>query len=163
MTNIWLFPGTFDPITLGHETTIRRISNLCDELHICVIENYNKTPLFSLSERISFIQSVCDDLSNIKVLYVPQFTCKYARTIGAKIIIRGLRSAHEYEQETNLANYYRNQYPDIETLFLPSEEISGFYPSSTLLKDICLHNGNLSNLINPKIAETVKQRIMEGK
>lgn len=156
--NIWLFLGTFDPITLGHESMIRRITKLCDELIICVINNYNKSPIFSVDERISFISDICCGLPNIKVMHVPQITSEYAKTIGAKVIIRGLRSSQEYEQETNLANYYRSQYSEIETLFLPSEQINGYYASSALLKDICFHDGNLSSLINPLIADKVKKR-----
>lgn len=161
--HIWLFPGTFDPITLGHETTIRRASKLCDSLIVCVIDNYNKKPIFSTDDRVSMINKVCEDIPNVKVVYVPNITAEYAQSIGANVILRGLRSAYEFESELILANYYNNMYPDVETIFLPSSRSKRDFSSSSLLKDVAFHNGELSSIINHRILDIVKNRFMQMK
>lgn len=161
--NIWVFPGTFDPITIGHETTIRRAAKICDKLVVCVIDNYNKNPVFSINERLSFIKCVCKDLQNVEVNYIKCITAEYAKSIGANVILRGIRTCEEFDKEMVLANYYNNEYPEVETIFLPSCRKKNDFMSSSLFKDVIFHNGRLENIINSEILEQVKRRFISLK
>lgn len=155
MLYTWIFPGTFDPVTLGHELTIRRASGLCDRLIVCVIDNYNKSPVFSIEERMGFLELVCRDMPNVEVAHTSLITAEYARQVGAKVILRGARTGVEFDRELLLANYYSNQFPDVETVFLPSSRRPDDFTSSSLLRDVAFHHGSLEHIINPEIAGAV--------
>lgn len=153
-----IYPGTFDPITNGHADLIQRASNMFSEVIVAIASNPSKQPLFSLEERVSLITQVCHDLDNVTVTGFTGLLADFAKHNGADILIRGLRAVSDFEYEFQLANMNRRLNPDLESVFLtPSEENS--FISSTLVKEVALHKGNVSQFCHPIVNEALKERL----
>lgn len=147
-----IYPGTFDPITVGHVDVIKRAARLCDELVIAIMDNPLKTTTFSVDERIEMIYAACQDVSNIKVVAKSGLTVKLAQEMNARALVRGIRAVmdYEYELRTATANLMLN--PDVETIFLVSRpEYS--YISSSAVKEIAFNHGDVSSLVHPLVME----------
>ena len=162
--HIGLYPGTFDPLTLGHIDMIERASHICDQLIIGVAENSGKSPLFSLSQRLNFVQKQVDyiqqkekGISNIKVESFTGLLTDFARQKGASFIIRGLRAVSDFEYEFQLANMNRAMSPDLESVFLTPKAKFSFL-SSTLVREIASMGGEISSFVDPVIEEALKKR-----
>jgi pantetheine-phosphate adenylyltransferase len=152
---IAVYPGTFDPITLGHEDIVRRAANLFDEVIVAVAGSTNKRTLFSLEERVSLAQSVFKEADNVKVVGFSGLLMKFVSEQGAQIVIRGLRAASDFEYEFQLAGMNRKIYPKLETLFLtPAEQY--MFVSSTLVREVAMLDGDVTQFVSP----TVKAAIM---
>ena len=120
-----IYPGTFDPITNGHQDLVRRAAGIFDRVIVAIASNPNKAPMFPLDARIDLARRVLDDLPNVEVLGYSQLTVEFASRHGATVIIRGLRAISDFEFEFQLANMNRQLAPDVESLFLtPSERYS---------------------------------------
>lgn len=155
MTQAAIFPGTFDPITYGHEDLIKRATQIFPQVIIAIAENKNKVPVFSLEKRIEMAQQSLREYKNIKVIGFNNLLVDCAREHNAKIIIRGVRAASDFEYELQLANMNRSLSPELETMFLiPSEKYS--YLSSTLVKEIARLNGDISSFVNNDVASALK-------
>tara|TARA_B100000780_G_scaffold254647_1_gene202893 strand:- start:300 stop:752 length:453 start_codon:yes stop_codon:yes gene_type:complete len=141
----FVFPGSFDPITLGHQDIIERALPLCDEMIIAIGENSKKKYLFNLEKRISFISQTFKKETKIKVLSYEGLTIDFCMKVKADIILRGLRNPADFEFEKNVAHMNR-KLSKIETLFLlTSSNLS--YLSSSIVREIITHNGDYSSLV----------------
>lgn len=135
MARICLFPGTFDPITLGHTDVIRRAAGLFDKLVIGIGVNSSKQPMFSVEMRLNWIQEIFKDDERIEAVGYSGLTIDYCRSIGAQFIVRGIRFVSDFEYEKAIADMNRALAPDIETIFLTTSPIHSSI-SSTLVRDV---------------------------
>jgi len=152
-----IYPGTFDPITNGHGDLIERASNLFSEVIVGVAASPSKKPLFTLDERVSFVQQVAEKLPNVSVVGFDGLLVEFAKEQGATVLIRGLRAVSDFEYEFQLANMNRRLYPGLESVFLtPSEENS--FISSSLVKEVALHGGDVNQFVDQRIAHNLAER-----
>ena len=151
MDRIALYPGTFDPITLGHVDIIKRALKLFDKLIVAVADNRDKTPLFSVEERIKLIKTSIGESDSITVTSFDGLTAQFARESGAVAILRGLRAVSDFEFEFQMALMNRKIEPEIEAVYLmPTDKYS--YISSSLVKDIAKRGGDITCFV-PKIVK----------
>ena len=141
-----VFPGSFDPITKGHESIVRRALPLFDEIVVGIGYNTNKNYYFSQDRREHFIKKVFEGESKVKVMRYSGLTINFCKEIGAKYILRGLRTSADYEFERAISQMNQNMSPDIETIFLVSDP-SLSHISSTIVRDILLYNGDISKFV----------------
>ena len=125
-----IYPGSFDPVTLGHLDVITRASKLFDEVIVGVLKNGSKTPLFSVDERVNMLREVCNNLSNVKVMSFDGFSVDFAKEQEANVIIRGLRAVTDFEYELQLAQTNRVLSPEVDTLFLATSMEYSYLSSS---------------------------------
>jgi len=157
MKNTALYPGTFDPITLGHVDIIQRAVKLFDYLIVAVADNRDKAPLFTVSERIELIKKSIVDVKNVTVTSFDGLTAKFAKDLGAKAIIRGIRAVSDFEFEYQMALMNRKIEPDVEAVYLmPNDKYS--YISSSLVKDIALRGGDISCFVPKSVKEALAER-----
>lgn len=157
MKHIVIFPGTFDPITLGHQELIERSAGLFTKIIVAVAENARKAPTFTLSQRVSMAKRVLAHLPNVEVEGFDTLLVDFAREKQAKAIVRGLRAVSDFEYEFQLANMNRHLRPEIETLFLtPAEEYS--FISSTLVKEVAFLGGDIQAFVHPSIAKEIQTK-----
>lgn len=152
-----IYPGTFDPITNGHQDLVRRAASIFDRVIVAIAANPNKAPMFSLETRVDLARRVLDDLPNVRVLGYAGLTVEFARSQGAQVIIRGLRAVSDFEFEFQLANMSRHLERDIETVFLTPQEQFTFI-SSTLVREIAVLGGDVSEFVHPIVEEELKKR-----
>ena len=152
-----LYPGTFDPITLGHVDIIRRSCALVDCLVIGVAINRDKGPLFNLDERVEHIQTIFEGNKHIKVIGFTGLVVDLAKEEESNILIRGLRAVSDFEYELQLANMNRAMSPDLESIFLTPKAKFSFL-SSTLVREIASMGGEISSFVDPIIEEALKKR-----
>ncbi|MCF8185284.1 MAG: pantetheine-phosphate adenylyltransferase [Sulfuritalea sp.] len=152
-----VYPGTFDPITLGHEDIVRRAADLFDEVIVAVADSTNKKTLFSLDERVALAKGVFDPNSNIKVVGFSGLLMQFVQDQGAKMVVRGLRAASDFEYEFQLAGMNRKLYPQFETLFLtPSEQF--MFISSSLVREVAVLGGDVQAFVSPTVNYAIKQK-----
>lgn len=162
---IGIYPGTFDPVTLGHIDIATRALRLCDKLIIAVGDNRNKNPLFSTRERIALIrQSLASAEVDVdgKVL-VEEFhglTVNYAQQVGASLIVRGLRAVTDFEWEFQLALINRSQDPQIESVCLMTSQEYSFL-SASMVRELAMLGGNLTGLVPVNVAEALKSKLTD--
>ena len=150
-----LYPGTFDPITNGHLDLIERALALFDDLIIAVAENPQKKPLFSLTERKELLKKTLSAFQRVKIIGFEGLTAQLAKEKGVTAIVRGLRAVSDFEYEFQIALMNRRLAPQVETVFLmPSEKYT--YLSSTVIKDVFSHGGDVSGLVPQAVLEALK-------
>ncbi|HSX20447.1 MAG TPA: pantetheine-phosphate adenylyltransferase [Gammaproteobacteria bacterium] len=155
MTQIAIFPGTFDPITVGHEDLIQRAASLFDQVIVAVAENVNKTPLFSLEQRIAMTRRAVGGNNKVVVKGFDNLLVQFAKQHKATTIVRGVRIATDFEYELQLSYMNRAMDGSIETIFLtPAEKHS--YISSTLVKEIAKMHGDVTCFVNADVVEALK-------
>ncbi|MFP2769126.1 pantetheine-phosphate adenylyltransferase [Oceanisphaera sp. KMM 10153] len=153
-----IYPGTFDPITNGHLDLIERASQLFNEVIVGVAFSPSKRPMFELEERVTLVQEVTRSLGNVKVVGFSGLLVDFARTHQATVLIRGLRAVSDFEYEFQLANMNRRLMPELESVFLtPAEENS--FISSTLVKEVAIHGGDISQFVPAAVAEAIAQKL----
>ncbi len=155
-----IYPGTFDPMTMGHLDIATRALHLCDKLIIAVGDNRNKNPLFTVEERMSLIRESLQPLGidgRIVVEYYQGLTVGFAQKKGASMIVRGLRAVTDFEWEFQLALINRKQNPDIETVCLMTSQEYSFL-SASMVRELALLGGKLEDLIPPPVAEALLSR-----
>ena len=156
MTIKAIYPGTFDPVTNGHSDLIVRASKLFSEVIIGVAASPSKKPRFDLEQRVAMIEQVTQDLPNVSVVGFTGLLIGFAKQHQAKVLIRGLRAVSDFEYEFQLANMNRRLSPDLESVFLtPAEENS--FISSTLVKEVALHQGDVSQFVHPVVKAALEQ------
>ena len=155
---IAVYPGTFDPITLGHEDIVHRAANLFDEVIVAIAGSINKRTLFSFEERVSLAQSVFKQPENIKVVGFSGLLMQFVQNQGAQMVVRGLRAASDFEYEFQLAGMNRKLFPQLETIFLtPSEQY--MFVSSTLVREVATLNGDVHQFVSPTVNAAIKQKL----
>ncbi|PIR39497.1 MAG: pantetheine-phosphate adenylyltransferase [Alphaproteobacteria bacterium CG11_big_fil_rev_8_21_14_0_20_39_49] len=146
-----VYPGTFDPITLGHKDIIKRAVKIVDKLIIAVAVDTAKTPIFSLDERVEMVKAdVADISSNIEVVGFEGLLVNFARDNGAGIIIRGLRAVSDFEYEFQMSGMNSKMNPDIQTVFLPASESTHFI-ASRFVKEIVRLGGDVDELVSENV------------
>ncbi len=154
-----IYPGSFDPITLGHMDIIDRGSGLFDKIVVAVAQSEGKRPLFSLDERVRLVKQIYKDNERVQVLGFPrQLTVDLAREHNACAIIRGLRAVADFEYEFQLATMNRALAPDIESIFLTPKE-SLIYVSSSLIKEISDLKGDVSKFVHPIVEQALQAKL----
>jgi pantetheine-phosphate adenylyltransferase len=156
-----VYPGTFDPVTRGHEDIVRRASVLFDEVIVAVAENRNKRSFFSVEERVEMARSVLGEFANVRVVGFSGLLMNFMREQNARIVLRGLRAVSDFEYEFQLAGMNRNLNADVETLFLtPAEQY--MFISASMVREIAILGGDVSQFVHPLIQGHLKTRISEG-
>ena len=156
-----VYPGTFDPITLGHMDIIRRAAHLVDRLVIGVTTNPSKSPMFSVEERLAMVRREMDSVTDGATLSVVAFDSllmDFAEAQGASMIVRGLRAVADFEYEFQMAGMNQQLNDDIETVFLMAD-VSLQPIASKLVKEIAIYGGDISRFVTPAVAEEVRQRV----
>ncbi len=152
--SIAVYPGSFDPITLGHLDIIRRAHRLFDQLVVAVADPLRKSPLIPLDQRVALIEEVIQDFPNVRVEKLEGLLVDFARRHRAVAIVRGLRAVSDFEYEFKMAWMNRRLCPEVETLFLiPSEEYA--FLSSSLVKEIAFLGGDFESLVPPPVARAL--------
>jgi len=153
-----IYPGTFDPITLGHLDIIRRASTLVDQLEVVIMRNPNKSNSdFTVEERLDMISAVIQEFSNVTVSAQTGLTVDYAKISGANILIRGIRAVMDYEYELQQATANMVMAPNIETVFLLTRPQYSFL-SSSVVKQIALNKGDLSPFVPAKVKPLIENK-----
>ena len=153
-----VYPGTFDPMTMGHVDLVKRASKLFDSVIIAIASSDSKKPMFSLEERIEIGNKIYADDPKVEVVGFSGLLVNFAKENDANILIRGLRVVADFEYEFQLANMNRAMSPDIESVFLtPKEEYS--YISSSLVKEIATMGGDVTRFVDPVTLEALNQKI----
>ncbi|MFL2547532.1 MAG: pantetheine-phosphate adenylyltransferase [Candidatus Rariloculaceae bacterium] len=152
-----MYPGTFDPITRGHEDLVRRAAVLFDEVVIAIAASPDKTPLFSVEERVALASEVLDGIPGVSVTGYQGLTVDFARERQLQVIVRGLRAVSDFEYEFQLATMNRHLTDQVETVFLtPTEEYN--FVSSTLVREIAKLGGDITPFVHPNVAQSLKSK-----
>jgi len=156
-----VYPGTFDPFTNGHSDLLRRAMRLFPRLILAVAKNPQKSPLFTLEERLAIARQAAADLPNLEIDTFDMLTVDYVRSKGAQVIVRGVRAVSDFEFEFAMALMNRKISEDIETVFLMPNQ-SYTYLSSRLVKEVALLGGNVDDLVPPLAATLLKERASQS-
>lgn len=157
MTITAVYPGTFDPITNGHVDVVRRATKLFDRIIVAVASTPVKQTLFNLDERVELVRHALSDYPSVEVYSFGNLMVEFARSRNAQVIIRGLRAVSDFEYEVQLAGLNRSMQPDIETVYL-SPDIGYTFLSSTLVKDIARHGGDVSPYTHPVVYAALNKK-----
>jgi pantetheine-phosphate adenylyltransferase len=153
-----IYPGTFDPVTLGHCDLIRRASQLFDSLVIAIAASPNKTPLFNLQERIELVEVSIGNIDNVSVKGFDSLLVDFAHQQQARVIIRGLRAVSDFEYEFQLAGMNRKLAADIETLFMmPAEQYANI--SSSLVREVAALGGEVADFVHESVRDALYQKL----
>jgi pantetheine-phosphate adenylyltransferase len=159
MKRIAVYPGSFDPITKGHEDLIYRALEFVDQLIVAVAVNAAKQPLFTLEERVELIRGTIRD-PRIEVQSFEGLLAEFATKVGASVILRGLRAVSDFEYEFQMALMNRNLAPKIETVFLvPAFDLT--YLSSSLVREVARFGGDVSALVDPAVQKALKRKFVK--
>ena len=149
-----VYPGTFDPLTRGHEDLVRRAAGLFGELVVAIADSKVKRPMFSLEERIDMAREALAGHDNVEVLGFSGLLMDFMRNQGAHVILRGLRAVSDFEYEFQMAGMNRQLYPDVETMFLtPSEQY--MFISATMVREIATLGGDVSLFVSPNVVARI--------
>lgn len=160
MQIIAIYPGTFDPITNGHIDIIARAAKLYHRVIVAVAVNINKTPLFSLDERVALVQAVTTEFDNVSVMGFSTLLVEFAKQQGADVILRGLRAVSDFEYEFQLAGMNRRLSPDLETMFLtPAEQYE--FISSTMIREIARLQGDVSSFVPSVVGQALTEKFKQ--
>ena len=152
--SIAVYPGSFDPLTLGHLDIIERSARIVDELVVGVLNNSAKNSLFSLDERVSMIKEMTDSMPNVTVTSFNGLLVDYMREIDATIIVRGLRAVTDFEYELQIAQTNHVENPEVETIFLTTS-LQYSYLSSTIVKEFASYGGDLSKFVPARFIDRI--------
>ena len=153
-----IYPGTFDPLTRGHEDLVRRACKLFDKVVVAVAASERKAPLFTLDERVAIAQEALADLPQVEVVGFDCLLMKFVRDQGANVILRGLRAVSDFEYEFQMAGMNRNLHPDVETVFLtPGEQ--HMFVSATIVREIARFGGDVTKFVPPSVAKRLAAKL----
>jgi pantetheine-phosphate adenylyltransferase len=156
-----VYPGTFDPLTRGHEDLVRRAATLFDTVVLAIADSKAKRPFFTLDERLAMAREVLAGIKNVQVVSFSGLLTDFVRKQGARVVLRGLRAVSDFEYEFQLAGMNRNLYPEMETVFLtPSEQ--HMFISATLVREIATLGGDVSEFVHPEVAKLLKKKATSG-
>jgi pantetheine-phosphate adenylyltransferase len=152
-----VYPGTFDPLTRGHEDLVRRASTLFDSLILGVADSRAKRTFFTLDERVEMAREVLAGVKNVKVVGFGGLLIDFVRSHQARVVLRGLRAVSDFEYEFQLAGMNRSLYPDMETVFLtPSEQ--HMFISATLVREIAALGGDVGKFVHPSVEKRLREK-----
>jgi pantetheine-phosphate adenylyltransferase len=153
-----VYPGTFDPITRGHEDLVRRAAMLFEEVIVGVADSRGKNPFFTVDERLRLARDVLEPLRNVKVESFGGLLMDFIREKKARVILRGLRAVSDFEFEFQMAGMNRNLYPDVETLFLtPGDQY--MFVSATIVREIASLGGEVDKFVDPRVARALAAKV----
>ena len=153
-----VYPGTFDPMTLGHEDLVRRAARLFDSVVVAVADSSAKRPFFTRDERVDMARRVLKDLKNVEVVGFSGLLITFIRQHKARVVVRGLRAVSDFEHEFQLAGMNRGMYPDVETVFLtPGEQY--MFVSATIVREISTMGGDVRKFVPPLVARRLKEKL----
>jgi pantetheine-phosphate adenylyltransferase len=154
-----VYPGTFDPLTRGHEDLVRRASSLYGALIVGVADSRAKRTFFTLHERVEMAREVLADIKNVQVVGFGGLLIDFIRQHDARVVLRGLRAVSDFEYEFQLAGMNRSLYPDFETMFLtPSEQ--HMFISATLVREIALLGGDVAKFVHPLVGRKLAAKVV---
>lgn len=159
---IAVYPGSFDPITLGHINVIERSAAMVDRLIVGVLNNQAKSPLFSTEERLEMIREATAHVPNVEAVLFDGLTIDFARRSGAQWIIRGLRAVTDFEYELQMAQTNRVLAPEIDTIFFTTE-LKYAYLSSSTVKEVARFGGDIDSFLTPAVKERTLAKLQEKK
>jgi len=155
---IAVYPGTFDPLTRGHEDLVRRAARLFDRVIVGVAHSRTKQPFFTLEERVGMAREILADYPNVEVHGFDCLLMDFMRQNGAHVILRGLRAVSDFEYEFQMAGMNRNLYPDVETVFLtPAEQY--LFISATMVREIAVLGGNVEKFVQPLVVKRLAEKL----
>ncbi|HEY6100060.1 MAG TPA: pantetheine-phosphate adenylyltransferase [Anaeromyxobacter sp.] len=158
MTRIAIYPGSFDPVTRGHEDLIRRSLALADRVVVAVAVNASKQPLFPVEERLAMLRSAVGDEPRLSFQSFEGLLVDFARGVGASMVVRGLRAVSDFEYEFQMALMNRQLHPALETVFLvPALDLT--YLSSSIVREVARFGGDVTGLVPPKVAEGLRRKV----
>ncbi|MBT8148633.1 MAG: pantetheine-phosphate adenylyltransferase [Pseudomonadales bacterium] len=153
-----VYPGSFDPLTNGHVDLIERACNLFDDVTVAVAASRQKSPMFTLGERVVMAQASLEHLANVQVVGFDKLLTHFLEDRNQTVVLRGLRAVSDFEYEFQLANMNRAMKSDFETVFLtPSEEFT--YLSSTLVREIAMLNGDVSKFVPQPVLDSISKKL----
>jgi len=154
---IAIYPGTFDPMTRGHEDIVRRAAGLFERLVVAIAESPAKRPNFDLNTRVEIAKEILADVPNLEIVGFNTLLMNFVHERGAKIIIRGLRAVSDFEYEFQMAGMNRSLYPEVETVFLtPGEQY--MFISATMVREIARLGGDVSKFVHPCVEKLLRAR-----
>ncbi|GAB5615226.1 pantetheine-phosphate adenylyltransferase [Faecalimonas canis] len=153
-----IYPGSFDPVTLGHMDIIKRSSKIVDELIVGVLKNNAKTPLFSVEERVKMLREATKKLKNVKVVEFEGLLVDFAKEMDAKVVIRGLRAITDFEYELQMTQTNHKLEPDVETLFLTTS-IEYSFLSSTTVKEVAAFGGDITQFVPEVVVKAIEEKM----
>ena len=157
MTRIAIYPGSFDPPTLGHEDLIRRSLALADKVIVAIAQNSGKQPCFGIDQRLALLREMVGAEPRIELRTFDTLLAVFAKEVGASIIVRGLRAVSDFEYEFQMALMNRQLHPTLETVFLvPAVHLT--YLSSSLVREVARYGGDVSALVHPAVAAALAKR-----
>ncbi|HPW66206.1 MAG TPA: pantetheine-phosphate adenylyltransferase [Salinivirgaceae bacterium] len=160
MSKIAVFPGSFDPITLGHESVVLRAVELFDKIIVAVGHNLGKTGFFTVEERVEMVKKTFENVKKVEVAVYEGLTVKFCKDVNAKYILRGLRTSSDFEFEQGIAQMNKKMYPELETVFILS--VPELMPvSSTIVRDIYRNNGDISIFVPEAIVPLIQNKLRQ--
>jgi pantetheine-phosphate adenylyltransferase len=160
MPSLVVYPGTFDPFTRGHEDLVRRAAKVFDRVVVGIADSQSKRPMFTAEERIAMAREVLGTFPQVEVTGFSGLLMAFVHSLGARVILRGLRAVSDFEYEFQMAGMNRNLYPEVETLFLtPSEQY--LFMSSTIVREIAALGGDVSKFVQPVVEERLRMKAAE--
>ena len=155
-----VYPGTFDPMTLGHEDLMRRASRLFDRLIVAVAAGHHKRTMFTVEERLDIAKELAAPCGNVEVIAFRGLLRDFVVDNGGKVVVRGLRAVSDFEYEFQMAGMNRQLMPEVETLFLtPSDQFQ--FVSGTFVREIAMHGGDVSKFVAPSVLMRLKERVAQ--
>jgi len=163
MTQKAIYPGTFDPFTNGHLDVLERALNIFAEVVVVIAENSQKRTLFSFEERFDMITRVVQDYSSVSVEVLHDgLLADYARQLGARAIVRGVRQVKDFEYEFQMSLLNRHLYPEVTTVFL-MPNVKYTYVASSIIREVAMLDGDVSKFVHPCVLEMLQQKLEESK
>jgi pantetheine-phosphate adenylyltransferase len=156
-TAIAIYAGSFDPLTFGHLDVMRRAAQLFPRLIVAVGKHPTRNPLFSVEERLEMMHQVCGEIENVEVSSFDGLFVDYARRVGGRLVVRGLRVGADFEYELQIAHANADLAPELDTLFLPTRTNYGFI-SASLVREIAQHGGDVSRYAPEVVCEALKRK-----
>lgn len=157
-----VYPGSFDPVTLGHLDIICRSAKLVDELVVGVLQNNKKNPLFSIEERVKILKEVTKDIDNVRVESFSGLSIDFVKKCEAQFIVRGLRAITDFEYELQMAQTNRILSPGVDTIFLTTN-LEYAYLSSSTVKEVAYYGGDISKFVPAEVVAVIQQKMSENK
>jgi pantetheine-phosphate adenylyltransferase len=155
-----VYPGTFDPMTLGHQDLMARSSRLFERLLVAVAAGHHKRSMFTIAERLEIAQELARPYGNVEVLAFRGLLSDFVLDHGGRVVVRGLRAVSDFEYEFQMAGMNRRLWPEVETLFLtPSEQF--MFVSATIVREVARFGGDISGFVHPAVAARLKARAAE--
>jgi pantetheine-phosphate adenylyltransferase len=154
---VGIYPGSFDPVTLGHVGILTRASRLVDKLYVCVSVNSSKAPLFTVAERVEMLKTIVAGLPGVEVVSFSGLTVEFAKSVGAKMIVRGLRAVTDFEYELQIAQTNHKLNPNIDTVCLTTD-VEYTNLSSSMVKEIASYGGDISGFVPVGIVRLIYEK-----